>query len=70
MVSLPVWLVDPDTKELVAPNQLHPKLQPIKIAQAFTISLKSCKIFEDLDQGSRGDNDLLILTRQSLGDKQ
>jgi hypothetical protein len=70
MVSLPVWLVDPDTKELVAPNQLHPKLQPIKIAQAFTISLKSCKIFEDLDQGRRGDNDLLILTRQSLGDKQ
>jgi len=65
-----VWMVDPNTFKLIPPFQLNPQEKPIKIAEAFTISLKSCIVFEDLDQGNRGDNDILIVSHQALGENQ
>ena len=65
-----LWLADPETGNLKSPYQIHPDLELIKPSQACTVSIKSTVVFEDLDQGFRKENDLLILTRHSLGNKQ
>jgi hypothetical protein len=65
----PVWLVNPESKFLISPYERHPQLQPIPAAKAFTVSLLSCVVAEDLDGFLRGDNDILILTQSSLGEK-
>jgi hypothetical protein len=65
-----LWLVEPETGYLKSPYQIHPELELIKPAQACTVSVKSCVVFEDLDRDFRKENDLLILTHHSLGSQQ
>lgn len=65
----PVWLVDPETNYLTSPYERQPKLQAIPSAKPFTVSLLSCVINEDFDGFLRGDNDILIVTQSSLGEK-
>jgi hypothetical protein len=64
-----VWLVDPTTNFLISPYTRHQTLQPIPAAKPFTVSLLSCVVAEDLDGFLRGNNDILILTQSSLGEK-
>lgn len=67
-----LWLVDPESEigGLISPYHVNPKLESIKLNGPCTITLKNCVILEDFDRGHRGENDLLILTKTSLGSKQ
>ncbi|MBN2243072.1 MAG: hypothetical protein JW793_10310 [Acidobacteria bacterium] len=64
-----VWLVSPDTGKLVTPYGEHPKCRKIVAAQPFTVSMVAAVVAEDLDGIFRGDNDLLVLTRSSMGER-
>lgn len=64
-----IWLVLPGTKELVSPYELYPKSKPIKAAQPFTVSMVAVVVAEDLDGIFRGRNDILVLTKSSLGEQ-
>jgi len=63
------WMIDPDTRGLVTPYQNHPKAEPIVGAKPFTVSVVSLVVAKDLDGFLRGKNDILVLTRASLGDQ-
>ena len=62
-----VWLVDPETKNLVSPYEVNPKCKKLKAAQPFTVSILSAVVAEDLDGFLQGNNDVLILSKSSLG---
>jgi hypothetical protein len=64
-----VWFVPWDGKELLSPYRSHPASAPIGPAQPFTVSLASVVVAEDFDGFFRGDNDILVLSRSTLGDQ-
>jgi hypothetical protein len=64
-----VWLVKPDTKELVTPYELHEGSERILAAQPFTVSMVTVVVAEDLDGIFRGKNDILVLTKSSMGEQ-
>ena len=64
-----VWLVNPDTHELVTPYAEHPKCKRIAPAQPFTVSMLAAVVAEDLDGIFRGKNDLLVLSRSAMGEQ-
>lgn len=64
-----VWFVAPGTSELASAYAAHPAVKRIAAAQAFTVSLRSVMVEEDLDGFLRKDNDILITTAASLGDR-
>lgn len=64
-----IWLVLPSTYELVSPYKLYDKSRPIKAAQPFTVSMVTVVVAEDLDGVLRGKNDVLVLTKSSLGEQ-
>jgi len=64
-----MWLVLPGSKALVSPYALYPESKPIEAAQPFTVSMVSVVVAEDLDGFLRGNNDILVLTKTSLGEQ-
>lgn len=64
-----VWIVLPNHKDLVSPYELYQESQLIQAAQPFTVSMVTVVVAEDLDGILRGENDILILTRSSLGEQ-
>jgi hypothetical protein len=64
-----IWLVDPNTKELVTPYEEHPSCRRLQAAQPFTVSILALVVAVDLDGFMRGDNDILVLSRSSLGEE-
>ena len=62
-----IWLVLPTTDKLVSPYQLYPNSRRIVAAQQFSASMTSVVVAEDLDGFLRGKNDVLVLSRSSLG---
>ncbi|MFH1624301.1 MAG: hypothetical protein ABID54_03995 [Pseudomonadota bacterium] len=64
-----VWFVLPKTKELVSPYELQSESQKIEAAQPFTASMVTVVVAEDLDGILRGQNDILVLTKSSLGEQ-
>ena len=64
-----VWFVLPKSKELVSPYELNPKSQLLEAAQPFTASMVTVVVSEDLDGILRGRNDILVLTKSSLGEQ-
>lgn len=62
-----VWFVPRGTQDLISPYESSSESTLIQSAQPFTVSLISTVIAEDLDGILRGDNDVLIMTRSSLG---
>ncbi|MFQ5881514.1 MAG: hypothetical protein ACE5I9_03420 [Candidatus Methylomirabilales bacterium] len=62
-----VWLVLPRTKDLVSPYDLYSTSKPIEAAQPFTVSMATVVVAEDLDGILRGKNDVLVLSKSSLG---
>jgi hypothetical protein len=64
-----VWFVPLKTEELVSPYERHAGAAAIESAQPFTVSLVTVVVAEDLDGFLRGRNDVLVLTRSSLGEQ-
>lgn len=64
-----VWFVLPKTKELVSPYELAPESKSIDSAQPFTASMVTVVVSEDLDGILRGKNDILVLTKSSIGEQ-
>jgi hypothetical protein len=64
-----IYIVNPETKELVTPYEELPKSKRIVAAQAFTVSMVNVVVAKDLDGWFRGKNDLLVLSRTSMGDQ-
>lgn len=64
-----LWLVLPQTKDLVSPYEVHEKSKRIEAAQPFTVSMVTVVVAEDLDGILRGKNDVLVLTKSSLGEQ-
>ncbi|WP_194791847.1 hypothetical protein [Pseudomonas sp. UFMG81] len=62
-----VWLVLPGTTELVSPYEL--KSKPIKAAQAFSVDVVTAMVAQDLDGFLRGRNDVLVLSKVSMGEQ-
>ncbi len=62
-----VWLALPDRKYLSSPYRLYNESRTIEAVEAFTISLVSCRIAEDLDGFLRGGNDILIASKSAIG---
>lgn len=61
------YLVEKETGKLVSPYKYYDWTSPIPAAQPFSASVVSTVVAEDLDGVFRGKNDILILTRSSLG---
>lgn len=64
-----VWLVKPDTKELVTPYEEQAGCKRLVAASPFTVSMVAAVVAEDLDGIFRGRNDLLVLSRSSMGEQ-
>ena len=64
-----IWFVLPKTKELVSPYELTSESKVIEAAQPFTVSMVTVVVSEDLDGIFRGRNDILVLTKSSLGEQ-
>jgi len=64
-----LWLVPRGKKKLVLPYEARPDASPIRAAQAFTVSFVSLVVNEDLEGLFSGNNDLLAMSRTSLGDR-
>ena len=64
-----VWLVLPESKDLVSPYELYETSRVILTAQPFTVTMVTVVVAQDLDGFLRGKNDILILTRSSLGEQ-
>ena len=61
------YLVEKDSGKLVSPYKYYDWTKPILAAKPFSASVVSTVVAEDLDGIFRGKNDILILTRSSLG---
>ena len=64
-----VWLVLPGKKDLVSPYELYDTSSVIVAAQPFTVTMVNVVVAQDLDGFLRGKNDILILTRSSMGEQ-
>jgi len=64
-----IYIVNPETKELVTPYEELPKAKRIVAAQPFTVSMVATVVAEDLDGFLRGKNDILVLSRSAMGDQ-
>lgn len=64
-----VYIVNPETKELVSPYEDLPKPARLVAAQTFTVSMVAAVVAEDLDGFFRGDNDLLVISKSSMGEQ-
>lgn len=64
-----VYIVNPETKELVSPYEVLPKTTRLAAAQPFTVSMVAAVVAEDLDGIFRGDNDLLVISKSSMGEQ-
>lgn len=64
-----IWLVLPKSKELVSPYDLYESSRLIRAAEPFTVSVINTVVAKDLDGFLRGKNDLLILSKSSLGEQ-
>lgn len=62
-----LWLVDQKTGNLINPYQIHEESNRIKPAQSFTVSLNSVVVNENFESFLRGKNDIMILSKSSLG---
>ena len=62
------WLID-DSGQLVSPYQILNKKNKIEAAQQFSVNIVTTLISEDLDGMFRGNNDIMILTRSSMGEQ-
>ena len=62
-----IWLVLPKTTQLISPYELYDSSQRIPLASPFSVSLINAVISDDLDGLFRGDNDILLLSKSSLG---
>ncbi len=69
MMKDQVWLVKPGTNDLVSPYELYEGSKRIVEAQSFTVSIVTAVVAEDLDGFFRGNNDILILTKSSMGEQ-
>jgi hypothetical protein len=61
------YLVEKDTGNLVSPFKYYEWTKPVVAARPFSATLVSAVVAEDLDGIFRGENDILITTRTSLG---
>ena len=61
-----IWYVPPGSKKLINPASTD-ETNWIRKAQPFTITLLNFTVADDLDGFLRGNNDLLVTTRSSLG---
>lgn len=61
------YLVEKDTGNLVSPYKYYNWTKPIIAANQFSVTIVSTVVAEDLDGIFRGKNDILILSRSSLG---
>jgi hypothetical protein len=64
-----LWFVAPKTKDLASAYEEHPATKRIVAAEAFTVSLRTVMVAQDMDGFLRGDNDVLVLSAASLGEK-
>ena len=64
-----IWLVLPKTKDLVSPYDIYEESKRIEAAEPFTVSMVTVVVAEDLDGILRGSNDVLVLTKSSLGEQ-
>jgi hypothetical protein len=64
-----VFIVNPETMELVSPYEDLPKPSRLVAAQTFTVSMVAAVVAEDLDGIFRGDNDLLVISKSSMGEQ-
>jgi hypothetical protein len=64
-----IFLVLPKSKDLVSPYELYDTSKVILAAQPFTVTMVNVVVAQDLDGFLRGKNDILILTRSSLGEQ-
>jgi hypothetical protein len=64
-----VWFVPPGSQELQSAYEAHSAAKRIENAQAFTAELRTVMVAEDLEGFLRGDNDILVTTRASLGEQ-
>jgi hypothetical protein len=62
-----IWLVLPKTDALVSPYDLYDTSQRIAAAKPFSVTLTNAVVAQDLDGIFRGRNDVLLLTKSSLG---
>lgn len=63
-----IWFNPPNSDELISPFS-DPRGVVIQAAQAFSVSLRSFCVADDLDGFFRGDNDILVTSRAALGAK-
>ena len=64
-----LWFVAPKTKDLTSAYEEHPATKRVVAAEAFTVSLRTVMVAQDMDGFLRGDNDVLVLSAASLGEK-
>ncbi len=64
-----VWLVNPNTKKLVTPYEELPKCERLVAAQPFTVNMLSVVVAEDYDWIFGGDNDILVISKCSMGEQ-
>jgi hypothetical protein len=64
-----LWFVPPGSKELKSPYETDFAAKRIGSADPITVTLRSAMVAEDLEGLFRGDNDILILTSASLGER-
>lgn len=62
-----IWLVLPKKDELVSPYDLYDTSKRIAAAQAFSVTMTNAVVAQDLDGIFRGKNDILLLSKSSLG---
>jgi len=64
-----IWLVLPGTEALISPYAVYTGSKLIESAQPFAVTMISVVVGEDLEGILRGKNDVLVLTRVSLGEQ-
>lgn len=62
-----IWLVLPRTDGLRSPYELYETSRRIRAAQSFSVALTNAVVAQDLDGFLRGKNDIMLLTKSSLG---
>lgn len=62
-----IWLVLPNKEELFSPYGLYETSKRIPAAQPFSVTMTNAVVAQDLDGIFRGKNDILLLSKSSMG---
>ncbi len=62
-----VWFVPPNKQELLDPYRQYEQAEQLQEAQSFSVTLASIVVSGDHEGICRGDNDLLVTSRSSVG---